>query len=135
MTKNKMKKKQIIFYILFFIILGFILSSIYRPYIYSNNINDFGIADVGNNIIFIPAVYFLTILIKKRPIFGVLNDIYFHTSALIIIEILSFFIKGIGTFDYKDILGLTIGAFLTLILVRNRKINLINDKMEFDLRN
>jgi hypothetical protein len=24
---------------------------------------------------------------------------------------------------------------LTLILVRNRKINLINDKMEFDLRN
>ena len=125
-----MKKKEIIIYTIILIIIGFILSSIYRPYVYSNNINDFGIADIGNNVIFIPAVYFLTILINKKPIFGIFKDIIFHTSALMIVEILSYFIKGIGTFDYKDLFGLLIGAGITIIVMRNRTKNLTQEKRE-----
>ena len=97
-------------------------------YIYSNEINDFGIADIGNNVIFIPGIYFLSQLILKKPIIGTYKDIIYHTFFLIVIEILSFFVKGIGTFDSKDILGLIIGAGITYLIVRFRTENLTSDE-------
>lgn len=36
--------------------------------------------------------------------------------------------KGIGTFDYKDLFGLLIGAGITIIVIRNRTKNLTKEK-------
>ena len=123
-----MKKTETIVYSIIFLVIGYFLSSVYRPYIYSNEINDFGIADIGNNVIFIPGIYFLSQLILKKPIIGTYKDIIYHTFFLIVIEILSFFVKGIGTFDSKDILGLIIGAGITYLIVRFRTENLTSDE-------
>jgi len=114
-----MKLKHIISYFLIFLVINYFLSSIYRPFIYSNNINDYGLADIGNNITFVPGAYFMVLLFRKKPFFGFYKDIYFHTSFLIIVEILSKYIKGIGTFDYKDIIGLFFGAFITYLIVKS----------------
>ena len=123
-----MKKTETIVYSIIFLVIGYFLSSVYRPYIYSNEINDFGIADIGNNVIFIPGIYFLSQLILKKPIIGTYKDIIYHTFFLIVIEILSFFVKGIATFDSKDILGLIIGAGITYLIVRFRTENLTSDE-------
>lgn len=56
-----MNKKTIII-LLICLIYNFCINTFYRPYIYSNKINDYGIADIGNNISFIPGVYFLIYL-------------------------------------------------------------------------
>jgi len=114
-----MKLKYIISYFFIFLVINYILSSIYRPFIYSNNINDFGLADIGNNITFVPGAYFMVLLFRNKPFFCFYKDIYFHTSFLMLIEILSKFIKGIGTFDYKDIIGLLFGAFITYLIVKS----------------
>ena len=119
-----MRKIEKIIYILIFYSIGFFLSSVYRPYIYSNKINDFGIADIGNNVIFIPGIYFLCNVIFKKPILGTYKDIVLHTSVLIVAEILSYFINGIGTFDFKDIFGLLIGAGMTYLIMKLRTDNL-----------
>lgn len=123
-----MKQTETIVYSIIFLVIGYFLSSVYRPYIYSNEINDFGIADIGNNVIFIPGIYFLSQLILKKPIIGTYKDIIYHTFFLIGIEILSFFVKGIGTFDSKDILGLIIGAGITYLIARFRTENLTSDE-------
>lgn len=113
-----MKYTYSIIYFTLFIILSFFLSSIYRPYIYKNNINDFGIADIGNNIFFIPCAYFLIIISRKKPLLGKYKDIYLHTLTLICVEISSKYIKGIGTFDIKDVLALIFGGFLTFLILK-----------------
>ena len=126
-----MKKIEKIIFVIIFYAIGFFLSSIYRPFIYSNEINDFGIADIGNNIVFVPGIYFLVSLISIKPVKGIYKDIFIHTSFLIIFEILSLFIKGIGTFDFKDIFGLLIGAGITYLIIRLRTNNLTELKKDF----
>lgn len=104
---------------LIFIALGIFLSTIYRPYIYLNNLQDFGLADIGNNIVFIPCVYFLVVALKGNYLLGKYKDIMFHLIMLSIFELLSSFIKGIGTFDLMDIFGLSLGALLTYIISKH----------------
>jgi len=122
--KKEVKRPTIFIYVVIFYLLGLFLSSYYRPYIYFNNINDFGLADIGNNIMFVPGVYFLLLFIRKKPIWGILKDIYYILTSLIIAEILSFFIKGIGTFDFKDIIALSIGAGITYLIMKNKKLSI-----------
>ncbi|AUS06418.1 VanZ family protein [Pseudotamlana carrageenivorans] len=126
-----MNKTERIIYAIIFYSIGFFLNSIYRPYVYSNEINDFGIADMGNNIVFVPGVYFLLSLISKKPIKGIYKDIFIHTSFLIFFEVLSLFINGIGTFDFKDIFALLIGAGITYLIVRLRTNDLTELKDDF----
>lgn len=113
-----MKYQYIVTYSIIFTVLNYLLSSVYRPYIYSQDINDYGLADVGNNVIFVPGIYFIVLLIRKKPFFNYNRDIYFHTVILIIVEILSKYYNGIGTFDYKDIIGLALGGSLTFLIVK-----------------
>ncbi len=113
-----MNKKTIII-LLICLVYNFYMNTFYRPYIYSNKINDFGIADIGNNISFIPGVYFLLYLFRKKYLFGKITDIVFHFCFLSIVEILSAFIPHIGTFDIKDIIGLFIGALVLYFFIKN----------------
>ena len=88
---------------------------IYRPYIYSNNIDDFGIADsMGNSGGIIVQIFFgLTLLNppkNKAP-----RIIVFLTFGYIVYEILQSILPK-GTFDWLDIYGTLIGGVLASIL-------------------
>jgi hypothetical protein len=99
---------------------GFFVNTYYRPYIYSHKINDFGLADIGNNITFIPGTYFLLRLFNQKYIYSPKGDILYHFIALSSIEILSAFIPHIGTFDLKDIVGLFVGALILNYSVKDQ---------------
>ncbi len=68
----------------------------------------------------------MVLLFRNKPFFGFYKDIFFHTSFLILVEILSKYIKGIGTFDYKDIIGLLFGAFITYLIVKSHQVKTSN---------
>ena len=109
-----------IFSILFFcLIYNIVIKTFYRPYIYSNKINDFGFADIGNNLTFIPAIYFLCFLVKGKFLFSKYKDIIFHFLFLSSIEVITAFVPNIGTFDYKDIFGLFIGSLMLYFFLPN----------------
>lgn len=116
-----MTKKKCFLWFLICLLYNFFVNNFYRPYIYFHKFNDYGIADIGNNITFIPGVYFLYFFLKKKFIFSKYKDIAFHFCILSLLEILSAFIPHIGTFDFKDIIGLLIGAILLYFFVKNAK--------------
>lgn len=116
-----MNKKKAFFILCICLIYNFTINTFYRPYIYSNKINDFGLADVGNNITFIPGVYFLYFLFRDKFIFSKYKDIIFHFCILSAVEVLSVFIPHIGTFDIKDVFGLLFGALILYLFVANEK--------------
>lgn len=101
---------------LVFLWCGYILSSVYRPYAYQKEITDFGLADVANNIIFVPGVYFLILAIRNKPLVSYFYDIVLIWSIYISIELLQYVDLVPGTFDWADISGLTLGAVLAVVL-------------------
>ena len=130
-----LSRRTIAFYMLFFLLMGLVLSNWYRPYIYSHEINDYGLADIGNNISFVPGVYFLLLLVRQKFYFGTLKDILWHTTILIFLETASLFVRGIGTFDFKDIIGLLIGAGITYLIMKNKRVLVKSDKSQTELNN
>lgn len=68
-------------------------------------------------------MYLLLNIFFKKFFFGKYLDILFYLMLLLIHEILSGFIKGIGTYDLKDIIGLTFGAILTFFMVKSKVMN------------
>lgn len=101
---------------LLFLLTGYFLSSVYRPYVYKNNIQDFGIADAGNNIIFVPGVYFLLLLARDKPLISYYYDILLIWGVYVFIEILQFLKLFPGTFDVNDLIGLTVGTMFTYLI-------------------
>jgi hypothetical protein len=114
-------KKKTVILLLILLIYNFAINTFYRPYIYKNNIDDYGIADVGNNITFIPGVYCFLYLVRRKYFFSKQKDIVIHFCVLCTIEIISAFVPHFGTFDPKDILGLLIGALLLSFFIKNDK--------------
>jgi hypothetical protein len=107
--------------ILYFCVLyifGLIINQIYRPWVYENNINDLGIADIGPSFFFVVVVSFTIWLFKIRLTLIKEWDILLITLGYIILEFISYFISFIGTFDFKDFIGLIISYFLTLWLLK-----------------
>jgi len=88
---------------------------IYRPFIYENNINDFGIADSMGNLggIVVQIFFGLSILNPTRK--KGLRLIGFFTIGYIVYEILQLYLPK-GTFDWKDIYGTVIGGVFSLLL-------------------
>jgi glycosyltransferase involved in cell wall biosynthesis len=89
---------------------------IYRPYIYSNDINDFGLADtVGNFFGTITQIYFsLTIL---NPDYKNGKWIFpFITVGYIVYELAQYFLPGTNTCDPKDIIATIISGILSYLI-------------------
>lgn len=84
---------------------------VYRPFIYENNIHDYGIADsIGNSGGIIVQIYFiLTVLNSQgRKVFRV---IAFLTIGYIVYEILQPYLPR-GVFDWLDIYGTLVGGVI-----------------------
>lgn len=118
------KTKYLIWIIITICLLyGFFINTYYRPYIYKNTLSDFGIADIGNNIIIIPLTYLLTYVLRGKFIFSNTKDILFQFVILNGMEVLSVFVPNIGTFDFKDIIALFLGAFFAYLIMIKLKLN------------
>ncbi len=90
--------------------------NIYRPYIYENGINDFGIADSIGNLGGIVVQVFFTLAILNSQKSKAFNVIGFLVVGYILYEIAQPFLPR-GVFDWKDIYGTVIGAFSSAVLV------------------
>lgn len=107
-------KKKILFSILICFIYGFLINTYYRPFIYINKIDDYGLADIGNNLTFIPGVYLIYLYTNNNQN---LISPYYCFLFFSLIELISYFFPFLGTFDIQDILGLFIGTlFLKIFL-------------------
>ncbi len=88
---------------------------IYRPFIYENSINDYGIADSMGNLggIIVQIFFGLTLLNStKKKGFRLIS---FFIIGFILYEIAQPFLPK-GVFDWKDIYGTVIGGFIGLLL-------------------
>ena len=98
--------------VLFFLITE-IGRNIYRPYIYANNIDDFGIADsIGNSGGIIVQIFFTLAMLNSQGK-KVLTIIWFIVVGYIVYEILQPYLPR-GVFDWKDIYGTLIGGVLAM---------------------
>lgn len=90
--------------------------SVYRPYIYENGINDFGIADSMGNLggIVVQIFFSLAILNSQRK--KTFNVIEFLVVGYILYEFAQPYLPK-GVFDWKDIYGTIIGGFASVIFV------------------
>ena len=109
MTINKSK---LIIVITTLIILSVFLIVPYRNYIYTNNIEDFGLADVGYNIFVIPLMTFISWIGKKEISTRIRTNILKFSFITIGFELLSYYYPYFGTFDIKDILALIFSTLL-----------------------
>jgi len=88
---------------------------VYRPYIYENNINDFGIADSIGNSGGIVVQIFLGLALINSPFKKGFRLIGLFVVGYILYEILQPILPK-GTFDWLDIYGTLIGGVIGLIL-------------------
>lgn len=90
--------------------------NVYRPYIYTNEINDFGIADSIGNLGGIVVQIFLSLAILNSQRSKTFNVIGFLVVGYIVYEIMQPYLPK-GVFDSKDIYGTIIGALVSVALL------------------
>ena len=108
---------RILYFVIFLISFGLteIGRFIYRPFVYENNINDFGLADsIGNLGGIIVQIFFGLALINSTKKKG-LRIISFFVSGYILYEIIQPILPK-GVFDWKDIYGTFIGGFIGMLI-------------------
>lgn len=110
-------KFRVIYFVTFLIFFGLteIGRYIYRPFIYENNINDFGLADsMGNLGGIIVQIFFGLALINATKKNG-LRIISVFVIGLILYEAVQPILPK-GVFDWKDIYGTIIGGLIGMLL-------------------
>lgn len=119
-----MKKSKLYYSItLLSLLMVSIVGSIYRNYIYSNGIHDYGLADMHTNIGAVIACSFLFMGYEKyENQTDDLKGIIAATMGFVIYEFIQM-TDLIGTFDVLDIIGSIIGGIITLGIYKiiNRK--------------
>ena len=88
---------------------------IYRPYIYSNNINDCGIADTVGNWGGIIVQIFLSLAILNSPKQKAYRVVAFITFGYTVYEIIQPILPR-GTYDILDIYGTIVGGIFSTII-------------------
>jgi len=100
---------------LFFFVTTEIGRYIYRPYIYANHINDFGIADsIGNSGGILVQIFFGLAIFNSSKIKSI-RLICFFIIGYILYELVQA-ITPKKVFDLKDIYGTLIGGVIAIIL-------------------
>lgn len=97
--------------LLFFIILQYN----YRPFIYTNDINDYHFADTLGSLFCIPACSFIYLSINLSK--SVYQVVLFLFLVNIIVEFIS--LTGFyGVFDIFDVIALLLGTFFSFLILR-----------------
>jgi len=108
--KEQTNKRRILFGVLLniWVALGLLLNFTYRPYIYSQHLNDFHIADTIGNIFAVPAAILF---------YYVINKTVKHTKLCVVILTwiiwLLYELILSATFDWRDIIANTIMCLLS----------------------
>jgi len=108
--------------ILYFVlaVLSFILTElgryVYRPYIYANEINDYGFADSMGNLggIIVQIFFSLSVLNSSWP--KNIRLIIFLVSGYILYEVLQPYLPK-GTFDWLDVYGTVLGGAISATIL------------------
>ncbi|MCF8365472.1 MAG: hypothetical protein K9H16_06805, partial [Bacteroidales bacterium] len=87
----------------------------YRPWVYQNDINDFGIADSMGNLGGVVVQIFFGMAVFNPLVKKGIRLIVFFVLGYIVYEFLQFILPK-GTFDWKDVYGTLVGGFFGLIL-------------------
>ena len=87
-------------------IVALIINSTYRPYIYSNHINDWHLADSFPNFLAVPACQFMMLGLSKN------NKLQLHAQFIVICSGLIFYEFLSLTFDYFDMAATIISGFI-----------------------
>ncbi|MCT4592680.1 MAG: hypothetical protein N4A57_00180 [Anaeromicrobium sp.] len=99
-----------------FLFLTSILGSVYRSYIYNNNINDYGLADMHTNIGSVVTASFLFMgYVQYKEYKDELKVILGVVLGFIVYEVIQS-APLIGVFDWKDVIGTIIGGILTFVI-------------------
>jgi len=116
--KLRHEKKQIVYFLIsiFVVSSGLLLSSIYRPYIYSNDINDLGFADTIGSLVsvigFCSFLWSFKDFSDKKKNYHIIWAVFIYS---VIWEPLG--LLGIhGTFDWKDIFAVIVSGLITYAL-------------------
>ncbi|MDF1516804.1 MAG: hypothetical protein RQ864_12745 [Lutibacter sp.] len=101
---------------IFVVISGILLSLIYRPYVYRNNIFDFGFADVIGS--FVSVIGFCTFVWSINNNSNKKKNIQIIIATIIYSIVWEFFgLIGVwGTFDWKDIGAAIISGIFTYFI-------------------
>jgi len=110
-----MKYKYILTIIISYLI-GLFISVPYRNYIFLKNIDDFGLASMGSCLVSIILLCNISWVMKWKLSGNKVLDIIIIAFMYIIVEISSFAIPLIGTFDFLDIIALIISSLLTFCI-------------------
>lgn len=116
-TFRRIDTFRIVYFVMF--ILSFTLTEIgryvYRPYIYENKINDFGIADsMGNLGGIIVQIFFGLAFLNSTRIKGI-RVIAFLVLGYIVYEAAQIILPK-GVFDWKDVWGTLLGGTIALVM-------------------
>jgi len=107
--------KRIAFFLIFVFMFVFteIGRKIYRPYIYSNDLFDFWIADtIGNFTGTIAIIFFDFAIVNPKYRQGKIF-IIFITFGLIVYELIQFILPGTNTCDWRDIVATLIAGLIS----------------------
>ncbi|GAP43343.1 hypothetical protein TBC1_111496 [Lentimicrobium saccharophilum] len=107
--------KRIAFFLIFVFMFVFteIGRKIYRPYIYSNDLFDFWIADtIGNFTGTIAIIFFDFAIVNPKYRQGRIL-IIFITLGLIVYELIQFILPGTNTCDWRDIAATLIAGMIS----------------------
>jgi hypothetical protein len=123
---------RMLYFIIFLISFGLteIGRFVYRPYIYSNGINDYGIADSIGNLGGIVVQIFFMITVFNSPGKKALHVIIFLVLGYTLYEIIQPYLPK-GVFDWKDIYGTWIGGLIAFLLLRVLHKIVTNNKVFF----
>lgn len=108
--------RRIAFFLLFLVmfLLTEIGRKIYRPYIYSNHIFDFWIADTMGNFTGTIAIVFFEMAIMNPTKLAGRYLIPLIVSGLILYELTQFFLPGRNTCDWRDIIATLLAGLVSL---------------------
>ncbi|MGD1992462.1 MAG: hypothetical protein PVI59_04635 [Anaerolineae bacterium] len=100
----------------FFFILTEIGREIYRPYIYQNEINDLGFADVVGNLLGTVAIIFFNLGVTHATRAQSLRTIAFVTVGVTAYELLQPVLPR-GVLDWRDVVSTPVAGLLSLAMV------------------
>lgn len=89
---------------------------VYRPYVYKNNIEDFGLADSIGNLGGIIVQIFFMLAIANSPKKKGFNLILFAVAGYVLYEFAQPYLPK-GVFDWKDVYGTIIGGIISAVLL------------------